>query len=94
MGQAFRLLLEEWLGRFGLLFVDPLAPEIRALGAPVAAGDGAEAELSTALLERNKDLESSGYHAQVHIEPKTSLFSCWRTDVRFLEARERRVSRA
>ena len=33
-----------------------------------------EAELSTALLERNKDLESSGYHAQVHIEPKTSLF--------------------
>ena len=23
MGQAFRLLLEEWLGRFGLLFVDP-----------------------------------------------------------------------
>ena len=34
MGQAFRLLLEEWLGRFGLLFVDPLAPEIRALGAP------------------------------------------------------------
>ena len=74
MGQAFRLLLEEWLGRFGLLFVDPLAPEIRALGAPCSAGDGAEAELSTALLERNKDLESSGYHAQVHIEPKTSLF--------------------
>ena len=33
-----------------------------------------EAELSTALLERNKDLESSGYHAQVHIRPKTSLF--------------------
>ncbi len=31
-------------------------------------------ELKSKLLEKNKELSALGYHAQVHIEPKTSLF--------------------
>jgi bacillithiol biosynthesis cysteine-adding enzyme BshC len=75
MGAAFRSLLEKLLGRFGLLFIDPLRPAIRKLAAPFlrTAIESAQ-ELTERLLERNKELERAGYHAQVHIEPKTSLF--------------------
>ena len=75
MGAAFRLLVEKLLGRFGLLFIDPLRPAIRKLAAPFlkSAIENAD-ELTERLLERNKELESAGYHAQVHIEAKTSLF--------------------
>ncbi len=51
-------------------------PEIRNIGAPLIA-DALEAapELgSPRLLARTKELEAVGYHAQVHLEDKTSLF--------------------
>ena len=75
MGSAFRTLVEKLLGRFGLLFLDPLKPAIRKLAAPfvVNAIENAS-ELTTLLLARNKELEDAGYHAQVHVEAKTSLF--------------------
>ena len=75
MGQAFRLLLEEWLGRFGLLFVDPLAPEIRALGAPLlrqAMEREAEVEHRAAGAEQGSRIERISRAGP--IEPKTSLF--------------------
>lgn len=75
MGGAFRTLIEKILGRFGLLFIDPLKPAIRQLAAPFlrSAIDSAP-ELTNLLLARNKELEDAGYHAQVHIESNTSLF--------------------
>lgn len=75
MGEAFRKLLERLLKPFGFLFLDPLHPAIRELAAPImqralAAGP----ELNRVLLDRNRELEAAGYHAQVHVDQRTSLF--------------------
>jgi bacillithiol biosynthesis cysteine-adding enzyme BshC len=72
---AFRALLSAILPQTGLILLDPLDPAIRSIWAPLASEALAAAgELKTRLLERNRELTSSGYHAQVHLEPKTSLF--------------------
>jgi bacillithiol biosynthesis cysteine-adding enzyme BshC len=75
MGQAFRDALETLLRPYGFLFLDPLEPAIRKMAAPVlrkAAAIGSD--LNTALLQRNRELEAAGYHAQVHVDGRTSLF--------------------
>ncbi len=75
MGGAFRSLIEKILDRFGLLYLDPLKPAIRKLAAPfLSRAIDSAPELTELLLARNKELEDAGYHAQVHIEAKTSLF--------------------
>jgi bacillithiol synthase len=75
MGAGFRALLKKLLSSLGLLFLDPLDPAIRKIMAPfVAEALSAAPELKTRLMERNRELEAAGYHAQVHIEEKTSLF--------------------
>jgi bacillithiol biosynthesis cysteine-adding enzyme BshC len=74
MGQAFGELLRSLLAKFDVLQVDPMLPEFRELAAPAireAVKQGPE--LTAAILERNKELTSAGYHAQVHVEPQTSL---------------------
>jgi bacillithiol biosynthesis cysteine-adding enzyme BshC len=73
-GAAFQSLLQTLLAGHDILFLDPLDEPIRKLAAPVlaeAVRNGAG--LAKKLLERNKELESLGYHAQVHFEPQTSL---------------------
>ena len=75
MGEAFAHLLRKLLPHAGLILMDPLQPEIRALAAPFLREAVHDApELTQALAERNKTLADAGYHAQVHIEDKTSLF--------------------
>jgi bacillithiol synthase len=75
MGAAFRALLAKLLGKLDLLFLDPLDPAVRKIGAPlVSEALSAAGELKTRLLERNRELEAAGYHAQVHLDAKTSLF--------------------
>ncbi len=74
-GQAFHALLRRLLSKWGLLFIDPLDPAVRQIAAPLLARALDQApELKQALLDRNKELEGAGYHAQVHIESQTSLF--------------------
>jgi bacillithiol biosynthesis cysteine-adding enzyme BshC len=75
MGAGFQALLKKILAPLGLIFLDPLDPEVRKIGAPLIA-DALDAapELKSALLARTKELEAAGYHAQVHLEEKTSLF--------------------
>ncbi len=73
-GAAFQALLERLLAKFGLLFINPLDEAVRRLAAPLlrnALRNGQE--LNARLLQRNQELEAGGYHAQVHVEPKTSL---------------------
>ena len=75
LGVAFRDLVRSLLARFDLLYLDPLDPAIRAIGAPfmrqaLEAGES----LYPALIERGKALEQAGYHAQVHVDQQTSLF--------------------
>ena len=75
MTQGFRALLHKVLPKTDLLTLDPLDPKIRAIAAPLVADAlSAAPELKARLLERNRELTAAGYHAQVHLEPKTSLF--------------------
>jgi len=73
-GEAFRLLIERLLGGHAVLFLDPLDEALREVRAPLLAEAVRASEgLTGALLERNRELEQAGYHAQVHVEAETSL---------------------
>ena len=75
MGAAFRTLLGGLLHKLGLLFLDPLDPAVRKIGAPIVADAlSAAGDLKAQLIERSRELVAAGYHAQVHLEEKTSLF--------------------
>jgi bacillithiol biosynthesis cysteine-adding enzyme BshC len=75
MGAGFRALLTRLLGRIGMLVLDPLDLQLRAVGAPfMAEALAAAPDLKSALLNRNKELAAAGYHAQVNIEENSSLF--------------------
>jgi bacillithiol synthase len=74
LGSAFRSFLRDILKDFGLLYLDPLAPEIRE----IAADFTKEAiqrlpDLTGALRRRDKELADAGYHSQVLVEEDTSL---------------------
>jgi bacillithiol biosynthesis cysteine-adding enzyme BshC len=72
---GFKNLLSRLLAPYGLLLLDPQSSAVRRLAAPAVARAIEEApELTAALLGRGKDLEQAGYHVQVHMEEKTSLF--------------------
>lgn len=74
MGRAFGDLLRRLLARFDILHVDPMLPAFRELAAPaLRAAVEAAPELTDRILARNRELADSGYHAQVHMEPGTSL---------------------
>ena len=73
-GASFRALLERMLAGRGLLFVDPLDESVRRLAAPLLQEALRQDEsLHAKLIERGHELEEAGYHAQVHVEAKTSL---------------------
>jgi bacillithiol biosynthesis cysteine-adding enzyme BshC len=75
MGQAFGGLLRRLVERFDILQLDPMLPAFRELAAPVLRRAAESAgELTEALLARGRELTEAGYHAQVHVEPQTSLF--------------------
>ena len=75
MGEGFRALMKTLCAKLDLIFIDPLDPAIRKITAPfIVEALGAAPDLKAGLLERNQQLTDAGYHAQVHIEPKTSLF--------------------
>lgn len=74
-GEAFHRFLEKLLSGFGFVFVDPLAPGLRELAAPLLQAAALRtAELSIELKQRGRELAEAGYHAQVHFEDSTSLF--------------------
>lgn len=75
LGEAFAHLLRRLLPGTDLILLDPLDPEIRSAAAPFLREAAlAHEELIPALIERNGELERAGYHAQVHVEAKSSLF--------------------
>lgn len=75
MGEGFHALLKNILNKAGLLYLDPLDPAIREIGAPFMRKALTSAtELRGLLTQRNQELANSGYHAQVHVDAKTSLF--------------------
>jgi bacillithiol biosynthesis cysteine-adding enzyme BshC len=77
LGSAFAKLFAALVGRWGVVMLDASDPELHALAQPIyrAAVERAE-ELDQALLERDRELLSSGYHDQVKVtEFSTLLFT-------------------
>jgi len=71
---GFRALLGRLLARHELLFFDPLNPEAKQLLAPLLAHVAQHGEeLAELVLERSRELEAAGYHAQVRFETYSSL---------------------
>lgn len=64
--ESFATMMTTLLGRYGLIFLDPLDPEMKQLAAPLYAEAVRQApQIATAIEERSRELESAGYHAQV-----------------------------
>jgi len=75
MGSGFRALLKTLLAKLDLLYLDPLDPAVRKVGAPfLTQALRAVPELKAGFLARNRELTDAGYHAQVYVDEKTSLF--------------------
>lgn len=73
-GTAFAKFYMRVFADMGVIFLDPLDPELHQIAQPVyrAALEKADA-INHALVERNQQLESTGYHAQVKVTPSHTL---------------------
>ena len=72
---GFKALLGRLLEHYGVLLLDPQSPALRELAAPLLSRAIRQApQLTAAILDRGRQLEAAGYHVQVHMEEKTSLF--------------------
>jgi bacillithiol biosynthesis cysteine-adding enzyme BshC len=89
---AFLGFLKELLQDFGILFVDPLQPDIREIAAPFLKETVERVpELTSGLRRRNEELKAAGYHAQVVVDEDASLLFLLgahkRTAIRWNEGR-------
>jgi bacillithiol synthase len=77
-GRTFAQAFADFYGKVfaaqGLLVLDASGRDFHRMGAPVlrAALERAD-EFHSALIERNRELEGAGYHAQVAVAPQSSL---------------------
>jgi bacillithiol biosynthesis cysteine-adding enzyme BshC len=74
LGSAFARLFAALFGEFGVILMDPSNPDFQAIAQPIykAAIESAQ-EIDEALLVRDKELESAGYHQQVKVTPSSTL---------------------
>lgn len=63
---SFATMMTSLLGRYGLIFLDPLDPSMKKIAAPLYSAAAQQApEIATAVEQRSRELENAGYHAQV-----------------------------
>lgn len=91
-GSAFRSLLQDILKDYGLLYLDPLSPEVREIAAPLMGEAVLRVpELVGALRQRDLELKEAGYHSQVLVDDDASLLFLLREGrrlpIRFKEGR-------
>ena len=73
-GTAFAKLMTRIFAGRGLIFLDPLAPELHRVAAPAMVRAVREhAVLGKELVERSAALERAGYHAQVKVSEQSTL---------------------
>jgi bacillithiol biosynthesis cysteine-adding enzyme BshC len=71
-GEAFARMMTSLLGRYGLIFLDPLDQGLKRLAAPLYADAAQHApEIASAVENRSRELEAAGYHAQVVTSPNS-----------------------
>ena len=64
--ESFATMMTSLLGRYGLVFLDPLDAEMKKLAAPLYSAAVRQApQVAAAVEQRSRELESAGYHAQV-----------------------------
>ena len=74
LGQAFARFMARIFASHGLIVMDAAGREFHSLGKAVfRAAIERVGELEAALLARTRELEASGYHAQVLVKPGTSM---------------------
>ncbi len=73
-GSAFAALLKEILKEYGLLYLDPLTPDVREIASPLMSEAVRNVpELVSSLRERDRELSAGGYHSQVLVDEDASL---------------------
>jgi len=73
-GTAFARFYARALAELGIVFLNPLDPELHRVAQPVYQAALAQAgEINQALQQRNQELEAAGYHAQVNVTPSHTL---------------------
>jgi bacillithiol synthase len=73
-GTAFAKFYTRVFSDLGLIFLNPLDPELHRIAQPVFRGALEKSEeINHALLARNQELEAAGYHAQVKVTPSHTL---------------------
>jgi bacillithiol biosynthesis cysteine-adding enzyme BshC len=65
-GDAFARVMSQLTGQQGLILLDPLDSQLKQLAAPLYAQAALRAhEIASAIVNRSRELEAAGYHAQV-----------------------------
>src|SRR6266851_3763285 len=65
-GEAFARVMSQLTGQQGLILLDPLDSQLKQLAAPLYAQAALRAhEIANAIVNRSRELEAAGYHAQV-----------------------------
>lgn len=76
-GSAFGKLLAKLLAGRGIIFLDPIDQRLHRLAVPVFRKALERCEvLGDALIDRSKQLEERGFHAQVKVTRETTLLFC------------------
>ena len=73
---AFARLMARLFRDYGVVLLDPLDQELKQVAGPLyAKAIEKSSEIATALVERSRELEAAGYHAQIHVsEDMVPLF--------------------
>jgi bacillithiol biosynthesis cysteine-adding enzyme BshC len=72
---AFGRMMARTFGKYGLIIFSPMHPALKKLSAPITAQAVEKwEEINAALVTRTKELEASGYSAQVKVEEKSFPF--------------------
>ena len=82
-GTAFARFYTSVFSEMGVVFLNPLDPELHRIAQPIfrAALEKSE-EINQALVGRNMELEAAGYHAQVRVTPSHTLCFCFEDGAR------------
>jgi len=65
-GDAFAQVMTALIGQKGLIFLDPLDSQLKQVAAPLYAEAARRAhDIAIAIVNRSRELEAAGYHAQV-----------------------------